>query len=537
MPQVHPTSTRTFPIAALDLFSTFDQRFCAGDPDLAPFLSFPADKESFLLAARQKSAHYTNRPSLSRLIESQYDNVPVNPALKANLDGLSTGNALSITTAHQPLLFGGALYFVYKALTTISLARAASQWLDGQIVVPVFVLGTEDHDYEEVRHARLFSERLTWDSGQDGGPVGRMPIGNISELIAQAEEKFRPLPFGKEVIELLRSSYIPERTFGQSTFQFLHQLLGQEGLVILDLDSQIAKATCADLFEAEFLQSFSKPIVEATLATLEAVGFHQQAHVRDINLFYLKQTSRDRIERVHEDCYQTIDRQRTWSREALLREMHAHPDRFSPNVILRPLLQETILPNIAFVGGGGELAYWVQLGDLFTYLGVPFPILVRRHSVQLIDEITQQKLTKLGMSLDRLFQPLETVIQEYVHDRAESSSDLASERASLADLMQRVREKCAQIEPTLERSAESTEVQMDKLMQNLEGKITRGLKHLHDLEVQQIKGIFERNFPNGNLQERTENVLPWMARYGKGWIEELLAALKPLDSSLVCYSF
>ncbi len=537
MPSIPSSHIREFPIQDLSFFSSFDRRFCAADPALAPFLSRAADPEAFREAARHKAEHYHQRTSLAKLLAQQYEGVRLTPALEKNLAGLSTGTAFSITTAHQPLLFGGTLYFLYKALTAISLAKAAEGWLDGHQVVPVFVLGSEDHDYEEVRHVRLFSDTLTWESGQEGGPVGRMPEGNIPDLIRQVEELFQPLPYGKEAIQLLKKAYTPETSFGRSTFQFLHQLLGTYGLVIVDMDSPIAKQSCTAIFESELMRGFSKPIVENTVNRLDEAGFKQQAHIRDINLFFLSDYGRERIEADGNGGFRTVTNSLSWTAEEMKVEVHSHPERFSPNVILRPLLQETMLPDLAFVGGAGELAYWVQLSALFSEASVPYPILVRRHSAQLVDEVTQQKLVKLGLPLEATFGPMEVLLQEYVHQKTDLTGDLEQERAALQQLMIRVREKCSAIDPTLERSAESTEVQMDKLLQTLEGKMTRGLKQLHDRDVQQIRSIYDRLFPNGQLQERTENLLPWIARYGEQWIDDLLEAFHPLHSSFVCYSF
>ncbi|MCF8236689.1 MAG: bacillithiol biosynthesis cysteine-adding enzyme BshC [Saprospiraceae bacterium] len=528
---------RDFPIQDLEFFSAFDRRFCASDPALIPFLARPASPESFREAAVQKEQNYRHRVRLAQLLKHQYDGVLLNPLLERNIEGLSTGNAFSITTAHQPLIFGGTLYFLYKALTTISLAQAVEGWLGGHQVVPVFVLGSEDHDYEEVRHVQLFSETLTWNSGQEGGPVGRMPQGNIPELIQQAEELFQPLPFGREAVELLKNAYTEDTRFGRSTFQFLHQLFGKHGLVVVDMDSPIAKSVCIPLFEDELTNGFSKPVVEKTLEELDQAGFKQQAHVRAINLFYLLDQQRDRIESDDHSGFRTVSKSHAWSREEMIQELHQHPERFSPNVILRPLLQESILPNLAFVGGAGELAYWVQLSSLFKEASIPYPILIRRHSAQLIDEITQQKLVKLGLSLESTFHPMERLLQEYVHEKSELTADLEKEKRALQKIMIQVKEKCSAIDPTLERSAESTEVQIDKLLQTLETKMTRGLKQLHERDVQQIRSLYDRLFPDGKLQERTENMLPWLARYGHQWIDDLLQAFRPLDQVFVCYSF
>lgn len=537
MPTGPLTSLLRFPISELEFFSSFDRQFSRLDPSLDAILPHPPTKGAFDGLLREKISSYTHRGRLASILEQQYHGLDLPDALAKNIHDLAHGHAVSITTAHQPLLFGGTLYFLYKALSAIRLAREAESWLPDQRVVPVFVLGSEDHDYEEVRHIRLLGKTMSWESDAKGGPVGRMDAGNIPELIEQLKEIFTPLPFGNQVLHLLEESYKPGASYGQSTFRFLHHLLGRLGLVVIDLDHPLAKQACIQIFEQELTQGFAKPIIEQTIHRLEKVGFAQQAHVRDINLFYLDGHRRERIESDSPENYRTVDQQYAWTRTEILLELQEHPERFSPNVNLRPVLQETMLPNLAFVGGAGELAYWVQLTDLFQSLHLPFPILVRRHSGLLVDEWTQQKLTKLGLPLQAFFQPQEALLQQFVHEMANVPGDLDAEREALRELMKQVKAKCAAIEPTLERSAESAEVQMDKLLQALEGKMTRGLKQIHEREVNQIRGIYDRLMPEGQLQERNESFLSWMARYGYGWIDDLLEAFTPLDFAMVCYRF
>lgn len=537
MPSEPATSHPRFPIAELDFFSSFDRKFSQLDDTLDGILPYSPTPGSFETVLRNKASHYDQRERLASILEEQYKNLSLPDQLKTNLDDISHGNAYSITTAHQPLLFGGTLYFLFKALTTIRLAREAESWLPGQRVVPVFVLGSEDHDYEEVRHIQLSGKSMSWESEPHGGPVGQMNLGNIPDLIDQIRDSFATLPFGHQILDLLEECYQPGRTFGKSTFHLLHHLLGKHGLVVIDLDHPLAKQSCIPIFEHELIEGFSKPLIEKTLRKLDKAGFSQQAHVRDINLFYLNAQSRERIESTSSDTYRTVDQQHVWTKAGILQELKEHPERFSPNVNLRPVLQETMLPNLAFVGGAGELAYWVQLSDLFETLHLPFPILVRRHSGLLVDEWVQQKLTKLGLPLQSFFQPQEELLKHFVHETSSIPSDLDGEKHALQELMSQVKAKCRAIDPTLERSAESAEVQMDKLLQTLEGKMTRGLKQLHEREVNQIRSIYDRLMPGGKLQERNENFLPWMARYGFNWVDELLENFTPLEFTLVCYLF
>lgn len=521
-----------FAIDQVPLFSSLDREIVARSSHLQPFLTPVADLANLAAQATKKLASYTNRSTLLAILSKQYEGITLPPQLEQNLDALKEENTFCITTAHQPLLFGGKFYFLSKALSTIKMAQAASTALKDTKIVPVFVLGTEDHDIEEVRYTQIFGETMTWNS-EMAGPVGRMPLGNIPDLIQDMEQILGSLPHGPWILELVRKSYLPQYTFGQATRMFLHQLLGEHGLIVIDLDTIEAKSMFAKIIKEEIKVESSNTIVNNTISKLEIAGVKTQAKPRSINLFYLDTGIRSRIERLPNGRFHAVQTNLEWSEDELTELIQTTPEAFSPNVILRPILQEMTLPNLVFIGGGGELAYWIELGDLFAHFGIPRPLLQRRHSTWLVDDVNQHRLQRLEMTFDQIFQPLDDTIRKYVLAHSNQASDLNAEKKALLDVLGNVREKLALIDSTLVRSYESAEVHILKQLEVLESKMVRGLKNKQEEEVQLIRNLYSKLLPEGQLQERYESFLPWLARYGKGLINTLLDEYDPFGTDLI----
>ncbi|MBP6183516.1 MAG: bacillithiol biosynthesis cysteine-adding enzyme BshC [Saprospiraceae bacterium] len=525
-------SFQHFAIDQVPLFSSLDREIVSRVAHLQPFLTPIADAPNLAAQVLVKQASYTNRSTLLTILSKQYEGMTLPPQLAQNLEALKDEKTFCITTAHQPLLFGGKIYFLSKALSVIQMAQAASVALKDSKVVPVFVLGTEDHDLEEVRYTHIFGETLTWQTGM-AGPVGRMPLGNIPELIQDMERILGGLPNGPWILELIRKSYLPQYTFGQATRMFLHQLLGEYGLIVIDLDIVEAKSIFSKIIKEEIQVEISNKLVNNTISKLEIAGIKTQAKPRSINLFYLDSGVRSRIERLPNGRFHAVQTDWEWSEDELTELIHTNPAAFSPNVILRPILQETILPNLVFIGGGGELAYWIELGDLFTHFGIPRPLLHRRHSTWLVDDANQHRLQRLSLAFEEIFQPVDDTIRKYVLAHSRQASDLNPEKEELLAVLGNVREKLALIDSTLVRSYESAEVHILKQLEALESKMVRGLKNKQEQEVQLIRNLYTKLLPEGQLQERYESFLPWLARYGKGLINILLDQYDPFKTELI----
>jgi uncharacterized protein YllA (UPF0747 family) len=263
-------------------------------------------------------------------------------------------------------------------------------------------MGSEDADLEELGHIYIKGEKFTWETSQ-AGAVGRMKVDKqLVNLLQRVSGQLSVYPHGREIISLMQACYREGATIEQATFEMVNSLFETFGLVILLPDRAELKAAFLPVIEKELLTCFSHLAVEQTVAAFPA-GYKAQASGRALNLFYLEGDKRERIEQAG-DRWQVMNTDLSFSKEELLKELKQHPGRFSPNVILRPLFQEWILPNIAFIGGGGEIAYWLQLGKVFESAEVPYPLLVLRNSFLLASQEQRLLMDRLQIDDAALFQ-------------------------------------------------------------------------------------------------------------------------------------
>jgi bacillithiol biosynthesis cysteine-adding enzyme BshC len=270
------------------------------------------------------------------------------------------------------------------------------------------------------------------------------------------------------------------------------------------------------LFEDDLLNQTASDIVEGTAKRLQAAGYKVQANPREINLFYLKDDSRERIEEMNGE-WRVVSGNTKFSKEELLNELKEHPERFSPNVILRGLYQETILPNIAFIGGGGETAYWLQLKDLFTNYNVPFPTLVLRNSFLIVEKKWQEKISKLGFSIEDFFLSEQELLNKLVARETDKKLRLNGTFTETEKLYEAIKKQAVSIDSTLESLKSKT---LHRL-QELEKKMLRAEKRKFADQQRQIQVIKQHLFPGNGLQERRENVSYYYAKWGKGFIQQL----------------
>ena len=331
-------------------------------PALKDFFVHPPSTAGLKKAIEERKQFNYNRKVLVEELQKQYATFSASDAVNKNIAALAKENTFTITTAHQNNIFSGPLYFIYKTLHAIKLAEHCKTSFPDYNFVPVFYIGSEDADLDELNHINLGGEKLVWNTKQTGA-VGRMKIDKeLIKLIRLIEGQLSVLPVGNEIVGLLKECYDEGETIQQATFKFLHSFFADYGLVVLLPDNAALKQQMIKLFEDDLFNQPASAIVEITAAKLSDAGYKVQAHPREINLFYLADGIRNRIEEVSGE-WRVVSENKKFSKEELIQELQSHPERFSPNVILRGLYQETILPNIAFIGGGGELAYWLQLKD------------------------------------------------------------------------------------------------------------------------------------------------------------------------------
>lgn len=517
------------PFDKVPYLSRRDQAYTLGAPELRPFYKYDVSLEAFARVIEDKKKDHTDRQALAEALREQYAGMETSQAVKDNIESLLDDNTFTLVTAHQPSLFTGPLYYIYKVISTINLAEKLRERFPGQHFVPVFISGGEDHDFEEVNHLHLYGKTITWQN-EESGPVGMMKTDTLGPVLEEVREVLGESERAEELYELLRESVENHSRYADTARHLANALFKEYGLVVIDMSHPGLKKLFIPYIREEILEQPSKGLVEATVAQLEKAGFSEQAYPREINFFYLGTELRQRERIVLEDGrYQVLNTGYSFSKEELAEEIERHPERFSPNVVMRPIFQELVLPNLAYIGGGGELAYWLERRSQFEHFGINYPMLVRRDSVLFIDQGNAKRMEKLELTVEQLFGDVEALIKEYVRENTENELSLSDEKAQLAALVKSIEQKAKEVDPTLVKTAAAEGQKMINSMEQLEGKLMRAEKQRHDIAINQMRTLKDKLFPGNGLQERYDNFMMYYLKYGRGFFEVLKKELNPLE--------
>ena len=508
-----------------------DVAYATGDTRLRPFYQHEPTPDSFsaIIAERERTTY--PREALVSVLKEQYHSLPEQPAVTENIGALLDKNTFTITTAHQPSLFLGPLYFLYKALTTINLAEAVQAKNPGKRIVPVFVLGSEDHDLEELNSINLFGKKLVWNTDETGA-VGAMRTAGLTPVLAELKSILGESEAAATLYARVERAYTESATIAEATQTMLHDLFGRYGLVVLNMNDVRLKKYFIPVLKAELLEQPCFKIVHETSARLNELGFKTQAVPREINLFYMQPGLRERIV-VEDGIYKVLNTGLAFSKDEILAEVESHPERFSPNVVLRPMFQEMILPNLAYVGGGGELAYWLERKSLFGHFGVPFPALIRRNSVLWLDRDAVKKLQKFGFTPAEFFGDTDALVRSYVEKNAAGEISLELEISDLKTIFDRLAIKATAIDPTLEKAVRAEEVKVIGGLEQWESRLVRAEKQKHEVTLNQMRALKEKLYPGSGLQERYDNFMPFLLKYGDDFVDTLKEHLEPFDAGFV----
>ncbi len=489
---------------------------------LQPFYMHHASLEGIRQAIQDRKAFNTPRALLVEVLKEQYTGIPVTDKVQEHIKALAHEQTFTITTAHQPNIFTGPLYFIYKIMHVVKLADELTQQLPGHRFVPVYYMGSEDADLDELGYINLGGQKLVWDTRQTGA-VGRMKADKaLTKILHAIEGQIAVLPKGKELVALFKQCYTEGKTIQQATLELVNQLFGSFGVVVLIPDHAKLKTAFRATVQKELQEKFSHKIVAETIASLSQT-YKVQAGGREINLFYLVDDKRERIEALGEG-YEVRSLGLQFTKESILAELSAHPERFSANVILRGAFQETVLPNIAFIGGGGELAYWLELKNVFEAIRVPYPVLVLRNSFLLIKQEQALKLKKLGFDPAALFKTEQNLVYELVMRESNAKLCLTEELKEAAAYYEKLKKLTGPIDATLKQHVDALEAKAIKRLKELEKKMLRAEKIKFEAQQKQIAKLKQDLFPSNSLQERIENFATWYAAYGSGWLQMIYDA-------------
>jgi len=508
-------------------FSKIVLDYVSGAAGLKEFYEHPVNLEGIQSAIKSRKRFKTNRQLLVEQFTNQYRGFTNSDIVKSNIEALSDENTFTICTAHQPNIFTGHLYFVYKILHIIKLANSLKKQLPEYNFVPVFFIGSEDADLQELNHIVIDGEKYEWNTEQTGA-VGRMKVDDqLLKLIDKISGRLSVEPFGKELVSLLKQCYSKNSTIEYATFLFVHHLFKQFGLLILLPDNVAYKKEMISVFEDDIFHHTSSDIVNRASERLSR-NYKAQAYPREINLFYLKDNLRNRIVQV-KDQFIVHDTNMVFTEEEIKKELREHPERFSPNVILRGLFQEIILPDVAWIGGGGELAYWLQLKNVFIHYNVPFPVLILRNSFLIVDQKASKLMRKLELDVHNVFGSEDQVENSLVKRDSKFVLDLKKEKEQFEKIYSEIISRVGLIDATLHAHVEALRTRQVKKLSALEKKMLRSEKRKFLAQKNQLDKLFSILFPAGGLQERIENFMLFYSLWGKDFFKILYDASLTLE--------
>ncbi len=498
-------------------FSPFFIDYIEQKKSLQQFYNRFPKVEHFGDQLRDKATSFssTTRSTLVSVLRNQYNNLPQKDAVTVNIKSLADGNTFTVTTGHQLNIFTGPLYFIYKIVTVINTCRELKKRYPQSHFVPVYWMASEDHDYDEIKYFRFLGKKYVWETDQKGA-VGRFSTDGLAQLAEQ-------LPGD---VSIFKMAY-QEKNLSAAVRVYVNELFGNEGVVVIDADDAKLKALFSSVIHDDVLNSSTEKLVADTNAELEALNYKTQIYCRDINFFYLEGSIRNRIEK-HGELFRIVDTKLFFSESEIRKLIETNPERFSPNVILRPLYQEFILPNVAYVGGPAEVIYWLQLKKVFDHYKIPFPVLMPRNFGLIVENHLSKKFEKTGLDLQILFEDKNFIFNHWILKNTKHNLTVGSERSTIQTIFKELENRAYSIDKTLGPFVAAEGKRAVNSLEKIEKKLLRAEKRFQSDKLRQIEAVKDALFPNGGLQERTDNFLNFYQR-DLSLISKLITNFDPFD--------
>lgn len=488
-------------------------------PKLAPTHSFEPSIDGFEKALSYRKLSQAHRDTLVEVLEEQYNGVEISEITRNNIISLKDQTTFTVTTGHQLNIFTGPLFFIYKIVSAINICRQLKEKFPEYNFVPVYWMASEDHDFAEIDHTYVDGKTYTWETDQKGA-VGRFKTDGLDTLADQIPGQ----------TALFKKAYASAQNLAQAVRLYVNELFRETGLAVVDADHPKLKAEFIPILKEELVSHSSYHQVESKSSYLAGQGYKPQLNPREINLFYLENDLRARIE-LNNGRFEILDTDLSFSEEEILKLVDSNSERFSPNVILRPLYQEVILPNLGYVGGPAEIAYWLQFKEMFDHYRIDFPVVMPRVFGLFLDANAQRKQFNLGLSYADLFKEADLLKKEFVKG-SNNKLHLDEERAKIVEMYSSLRKTAMSVDITLEQHIEAHLTKHKKCLDTIQAKLIKAEKRNRNEEMQMISALKEYIFPEGTLQERKVN---YLSINKQNLIEELLRLTDPFDLRLHIY--
>ncbi|QTV06946.1 bacillithiol biosynthesis cysteine-adding enzyme BshC [Faecalibacter bovis] len=524
--------TKTISLKDSNYFSSLMLNYIDEKEDLKQFYNRFPSFENYIIQAQDKLETYQHRTILVQQLDQQLKDLSLSKKQKKNLELLSQNNTVTITTGHQLNLFTGPIFFFYKILQVIKQCKELNKKQDKINFVPVFWMATEDHDFEEINHFHYKDRIIHWNK-EHGGPVGQLLTEGLDEVF---NSYLSLIPNGKkkeQIKQIIEASYLTSTTLTEATRKLVQTLFGDLGLIMIDGDDKILKQTMIPVFEKEIIENLAFQHVIPQIEKLAKLDVHAQVNPREINLFYIANPlSRERI--VFENGkFHVLNTSISFTKAEILEELNTYPEKFSPNVIIRPLYQETILPNVAYIGGGGELVYWLELKTMFDAYEVDFPLLVLRNSMLIRTNKQVEKQLALNLKDEDLFRSGRNIIKENVEQNSKLIEELPDLKNQLEDLFKKLENLSTKTDVSFANMVQAQRTKQIKGFEKLEKRLVKAEIKKQEEYQNRIDLLLEDLTQNNGLQERVRHFSDFDYVDIKLFIESIYQNIKPFEFNFI----
>lgn len=511
-----------------ELRSFYSQRpTLAGFADLFKLKKVIADRQLLVEVLMEQYFGKAGSPKDGKSASNNFPELEAADFIRKKIELLGAPDTYTVTTGHQLNIFTGPLYFIYKIVTAIKLCRELKGAHPDKDFVAVYWMASEDHDFAEINYTNIGGKKVHW-WYEASGATGRINPDTMRQALNQYKGVLGIDGHSTELGEMVETAYTAFDKLADATRYLVNALFGRYGLVIIDADDHRFKQSFAPIIERDIIEQNSFKHITAANENLQKLGVHIQVNPREINFFYLKEHLRERLV-FENDRYLVNNTEISFSEEELKQEIATAPERFSPNVVMRPLYQECILPNIAYIGGGAELVYWLELKSNFDFYGVDFPILILRNSGLVIRKETATKIKSMELSPAEIFKSTDEIKNSWVQKHSDHDLTLTEEWREFERTFEKIRLRSHKIDPTLSPSAAAVQARLKHAIDNFQKKLVKAEKRNYQTRLEQIEHIKEDLFPNNSLQERQENFGLSYVKWGQLFIDELIRNFEPLD--------
>jgi bacillithiol biosynthesis cysteine-adding enzyme BshC len=510
--------------------------YLSGNSQLAGFYeSCPSESAYPTIYKKLKAISYP-RKGLVELLLTQNQQFGASEITLENIKLLENMETVAVVTGQQVGLFGGPLYTICKTLTAIQIVRTLKKQFSIP-AIPIFWMAADDNDFAEINHIFFLDKsnqvvKLEYTPEtlvSNKSASGIVFEEKINETITQIESSLFDTEFKSQIFIDLRECYQPGKSFSTAFGQWMTKLFSQYGLVILDPTDTAVRKLAGALFKKEIAeQTKIKEIIQKTTNSLLEKGYHQQVVIPEekTNLFIDYAGSRHPV-RIENNQYLFPGTNMKYTAEELVELIDQSPERFSPNVLLRPIMEDMIFPTIAYIAGPNELAYYAQIKDMYSLFGVQMPLIIPRVSLTILEKKIADALEKYQIAVLSLFENAEKAVSDTLKQSLpkEIESELKQLTEQIVSQFQQLNDNVTQWEPSLKDAISNSRNSVLHQINNLENKIGLAHKKKNETVREQLNKLVNHLVPNRELQERTMNLVPYLVKYNYDFINQLLSVI------------